>query len=106
MSLSLISRASAPANNLMFRVEQSTTTTAMTVSQSESASVALERSTSYCVFQEPWWLDAVAPGAWRDITVSSGGMLRARWPIYEERRGLFQWITLPPLTHRLGPWLD
>jgi hypothetical protein len=89
----------------MFRVEQPITT-AMSVSQSESASVAVERPTSYCVFQEPWWLDAVAPGAWRDITVSSGGVLRARWPIYEERRGLFDVITLPPLTHRLGPWLD
>lgn len=48
----------------------------------------------------------MAPGAWREVTVSSGGVLRARWPIYEERRGLFHVITLPPLTHRLGPWLD
>ena len=83
-----------------------TTTTAMPVSQSDTSAVAETRSMSYCIFQEPWWLDAVAPGAWRDITVTSGGVVRARWPIYQERRGLFDAITLPPLTHRLGPWLD
>ena len=78
----------------------------MSVSEPESTPAATERPTSYCIFQEPWWLDAVAPSAWREITVSSGGVLRARWPIYEEQRGLFHVITLPPLTHRLGPWLD
>lgn len=96
--------ASAPANILKLRVERSKPLAAMPVS--ESTPVAAERPNSYCIFQEPFWLDAVAPGAWRDITVTSGGVVRARWPIYEERRGLFQWITLPPLTHRLGPWLD
>lgn len=78
----------------------------MSVSQPECPPAVMERRVSYCIFQEPWWLDAVAPGAWREITVSSGGVLRARWPIYEETRGLFHVITLPPLTHRLGPWLD
>jgi len=78
----------------------------MSASQSDSPPAAVERRVSYCIFQEPFWLDAVAPGAWREITVSSGGMVRARWPIYEEKRSLFQVITLPPLTHRLGPWLD
>ena len=96
------------ANPLEFRVAQATTTTtaAMPVSQSDTPEVASARPTSYCIFQESWWLDAVAPGAWRDITVTSGGVVRARWPIYQERRGLFDVITLPPLTHRLGPWLD
>src|SRR5687767_4506334 len=96
------------ANRLEFRVARATTTTttAMPVSQSDTPEVASARPTSYCIFQEPWWLDAVAPGAWRDIIVTSGGVLRARWPIYQERRGLFDVITLPPLTHRLGPWLD
>ena len=78
----------------------------MPASEAETPQASAPRPTSYCIFQEPWWLDAVAPGAWQDITVSSGGVTRARWPIYEERRGLFDKITLPPLTHRLGPWLD
>jgi hypothetical protein len=94
------------ANRLQFRVDPTTTTTAMPVSQLDTAQAATARPMSYCIFQEPWWLDAVAPGAWRDITVTSGGVVRARWPIYRERRGLFDVVTLPPLTHRLGPWLD
>ncbi|MET0534406.1 MAG: GNAT family N-acetyltransferase [Steroidobacter sp.] len=95
------------ANRLDFRAERATTTTtAMPVSQPDTTAAATTRPMSYCIFQEPWWLDAVAPGAWRDITVTSGGVVRARWPIYQERRGLFDVITLPPLTHRLGPWLD
>lgn len=98
--------APATATHLNLRIEQAITTAAMSVSESESIPAATERPTSYCIFQEPWWLDAVAPGAWREITVSSGGVLRARWPFYEEKRGLFHVITLPPLTHRLGPWLD
>jgi hypothetical protein len=77
------------ADNLEFRVARATTTTttAMPVPQSDISEVAVARPMSYCIFQEPWWLDAVAPGAWRDITVSSGGVVRARWPIYQERRG-------------------
>jgi hypothetical protein len=98
--------AHGDGSNLNFSVGQSITTAVMSVSQSEATPAAMERRASYCIFQEPWWLDAVAPGAWREITVSSGGVLRARWPIYEEKRGLFHVITLPPLTHRLGPWLD
>lgn len=90
----------------MISVEQSVTAASLPVPSVQAVPTRTERRTSYCIFQEPWWLDAVAPGAWRDITVSSGGIVRARWPIYEERRGLFHVITLPPLTHRLGPWLD
>ena len=94
------------SSSLAFRVEPASTTQAMSVSELDSTPSTSQRSTSYCIFQEPWWLDAVAPGAWREITVSSGGSVRARWPIFEERRGLFRANTLPPLTHRLGPWLD
>lgn len=70
------------------------------------ASPILGSTSSYCIFQEPWWLDAVGPGSWRDITVSLGGVVRARWPVYEASHGWFHVIELPPLTHRLGPWLD
>jgi hypothetical protein len=90
----------------MISVEQSVSAASLPVPSAQPVLTCSQRPASYCIFQEPWWLDAVAPGAWRDITVSSGGIVRARWPIYEERRGLFHVITLPPLTHRLGPWLD
>jgi hypothetical protein len=61
---------------------------------------------SYCLFQEPWWLDAVAPGAWRSLEVSRGEKTAARMPIVLQRRYGFTIIRQPPLTPTLGPWMD
>lgn len=61
---------------------------------------------THALFQEEWWLDTVAPGAWRALTVESGGRLRARWPIVEKRRAGLRVLSQPPLTPFLGPWLD
>ena len=41
---------------------------------------------AYCLFAEPWWLDAVAPGDWGDILLHEGGDLRARLPFTLKRR--------------------
>ncbi len=60
--------------------------------------------TSYCIFQEPWWLDAVAPGAWTSLEVSRGTQLTARMPIVVRRKYGFRIIRQPPLTPTLGPW--
>lgn len=59
-----------------------------------------------CLFQEGWWLDAVAPNAWRELRVESGGLVRARWNIVEKRRAGLRFIVLPPLTPWLGPMID
>lgn len=57
------------------------------------------------IFAEPWWLDAVAPGAWGEARVERGGQLFARLPYVARRwRGL-TFLTMPPLTQTLGPWL-
>jgi hypothetical protein len=64
------------------------------------------RTLSYGLFQEPWWLDAVAPNAWREITVHPGELISARWPIVESRSAGLQFIVPPPLTPWLGPVLD
>jgi hypothetical protein len=61
---------------------------------------------SYCLFQEPWWLDAVAPGAWRSLEVNRGEKIAARMPIVLQRRYGFTIISQPPLTPTLGPWID
>jgi hypothetical protein len=61
--------------------------------------------TSYCLFQEPWWLDAVAPGAWRALEVAPGRQIAARMPIVVTRRWGFTMIRQPPLTPTLGPWV-
>jgi hypothetical protein len=60
---------------------------------------------TYTLFQEPWWLDAVAPGQWKAVTVERGGAVVARMPYIMRRRYAMTWCDLPPLTQTLGPWL-
>jgi hypothetical protein len=56
------------------------------------------------IFEEPWWLDAVAPGAWGAATVFKGGQLHARLPFAIRSRYGFTLLGNPPLTQTLGPW--
>ena len=58
-----------------------------------------------CLFDQPWWLDAVAPNAWQVITHSVNGDLKARMPVYLKKRRGFTALTMPPLTQTLGVWL-
>jgi len=55
------------------------------------------------IFHSPWWLDAVAPGAWREASVSADGVTLARWPYAIKRRLGLTRLLAPPLTPRLGP---
>jgi lipid II:glycine glycyltransferase (peptidoglycan interpeptide bridge formation enzyme) len=58
------------------------------------------------LFEQPWWLDAVAPGAWGAAEVWRGGRVVARLPyVTEKRLGLIKGLNMPPLTQTLGPWL-
>jgi hypothetical protein len=61
--------------------------------------------TSYCIFQEPWWLDAVAENAWRSLEVIRDDQIVARMPIVLSRKFGFCVIRQPPLTPTLGPWI-
>lgn len=60
---------------------------------------------SFCIFQEPWWLDAVAPGRWKSLEVLRGSELVARMPIVIQRKFGLTLIRQPPLTPMLGPWI-
>jgi len=57
------------------------------------------------VFEQPWWLDAVAPGAWTAATVQRDGQVVARLPFVRSHRFGLDLITQPGLTQTLGPWL-
>src|SRR4051812_9003562 len=60
---------------------------------------------SHCLFDQPWWLDAVAPGGWSEVALEAGGAVRARLPyVTKERLGVTA-LTQPPLTPALGPWI-
>jgi lipid II:glycine glycyltransferase (peptidoglycan interpeptide bridge formation enzyme) len=59
---------------------------------------------THCLFQEDWWLEAVAPGAWRTIVIGSGNDVQARLPFVLTKNPLFASIRQPFLTQTLGPW--
>jgi len=58
------------------------------------------------IFQNDWWLEAVAPGQWRHIELTNGGETVAAMPIVETRRYGLRTVGMPRLTHSLGPWFD
>jgi hypothetical protein len=57
------------------------------------------------IFEQPWWLDSVAPGAWNEVVIRRGGEVVARLPYARRRRFGLETIVQPPLTQTLGPWL-
>ncbi len=62
--------------------------------------------TSHTLFEEPWWLDAAAPGAWGAVELEEGGRIVARLPYtVATNRGLTV-LSQPPLTPTLGPWVE
>jgi hypothetical protein len=59
---------------------------------------------SYALFQEPWWLDAVAPGRWTEVAVQRGGATVARLPFVVRGPRAMRVLAQPTLTPFLGPW--
>ena len=57
---------------------------------------------SNCLFDLPWWLEAVAPGQWSEVTLGT----RARWPYVSKRRLGVTALTHPRLTAMLGPCIE
>src|SRR6185436_4750407 len=54
---------------------------------SEGARRPDETTCANAIFQQPWWLDAVAPGRWGESTVERGGRIVARLPFVVRGRG-------------------
>ena len=59
---------------------------------------------SHCLFQDDWWLEAVAPGAWQAIVIGNGNDIQARLPFVHTRGMLLSTIRQPFLTQFMGPW--
>lgn len=54
------------------------------------------------VFEQPWWLDAVAPGKWAEAIVKENDKIIARMPyVFEKGK-----IKNPTYTQTLGIWMD
>ena len=57
------------------------------------------------IFEQPWWLDAVAPNAWGAVDLLRGGAVVARLPYVVKKKAGLTALSMPPLTPTLGPWL-
>ena len=57
------------------------------------------------IFQQPWWLDAVAPNQWSEVIVEQNKEIIARLPYVTKTKYGLNLISHPPLTQTLGPWL-
>jgi hypothetical protein len=57
------------------------------------------------IYQQPWFLSAVAPGAWSEVTTVRDGKVTGRLPFITERRLGLTTITQPELAATLGPWV-
>ena len=64
-----------------------------------------DRDRSEIIFSQPWWLDAVAPGKWNEIVLKKNDQTVARFPYVLQKKWGFTFISMPPLTQNLGPWL-
>lgn len=58
------------------------------------------------IFEEPWWLDAVAPGQWDAAEITANGRLIARLPYYKTNRVGLKLLGMPEYTQTLGYWVD
>ena len=58
------------------------------------------------IFEQPWWLDAVAPNSWDCAIVKDGETVVARWPYVKKRRLGFKLYGKPACTQTLGPWIN
>jgi Acetyltransferase (GNAT) domain len=79
------------------------TLTHPTVTEPEPSTDSIAEVNS--IFEQPWWLDAVAPGQWGEATVKRGDNVVARLPYAHRRRLGLSTIGQPPFTQTLGPWL-
>jgi hypothetical protein len=70
-----------------------------------STRAAAPETVGHALFDQPWWLDAVAPGRWSEVVVRRGDEVLARLPyVVRERLGM-RVLGQPPLTQSLGPWV-
>ncbi|MCJ0764326.1 GNAT family N-acetyltransferase [Variovorax terrae] len=66
----------------------------------------IAQSFTNSIFEESWWLDAVAPGRWGKAEIKSNGSSIAILPYVQDKTGPFRLIRMPSLTQTLGPWIS
>ena len=58
------------------------------------------------IFSQYWWLDAVCgPENWDVAVIEKGGLITAALPYMQTNKYGLRFISMPPLTKSMGPWL-
>lgn len=64
------------------------------------------REDSICVYDQPWWMDAVCgPENWDVLLYEKNGDILGTMPYYKKQRMGIQYITQPPFTQHNGAWI-
>lgn len=58
------------------------------------------------IFEQPWWLDAVAPEQWNAAEIEKDGKIVARLPYVKLKRFGHKVLGMPEYTQTLGYWID
>lgn len=58
------------------------------------------------VFEQPWWLEAMAPGQWGAAEIMKDGKVIARLPYVKQKKMGCKILGLPDFTQTLGYWID
>ena len=57
----------------------------------------------HSLFASDWWLDALSPEQWEEVTVEKGGRVQARLPYTIRKTPVGAILGMPKLTQTLGP---
>ena len=58
------------------------------------------------IFEQPWWLEAVAPGQWDVATIENDGKTIARLPYVKSTHFGCKLLGMPDYTQTLGYWIE
>lgn len=58
------------------------------------------------IFEQPWWLEAMAPGQWGAVEIEKNGKIVARLPFVKQKRLGCKLLGLPDFTQTLGYWIE
>jgi hypothetical protein len=98
------SRKDDRADNWAGRIDPSSTLSAPAQSRSEPIRGEFV-PLGHALFEQPWWLEAVAPGRWDAVEVVENGEIVGWLPFVRKRRFGLTILAQPELTPHLGPWV-
>ena len=58
------------------------------------------------IFEQPWWLEAMAPGQWDAVEIMKDDKVIARLPYVKQKRLGCNILGLPDFTQTLGYWVE